>query len=744
LPLTYSKLPGDILTSNLSLANAIKLGAYYRSDLSLNISVAGTITHSGLILAAILPPLPVSISSISSFFPLINTALSGPHAFLSANEASSVMLHVPWYCNSDLSSLDLSKTDGVCTALDISTFPGNFGTLVLIVMNPLMPSDGSSTSLEIVVEAFFNSLDILVPSPRYITYTNNPPTSTFKSQSLLSIGSSIADSATSFVKETIGDGIDRLRKSFFNFTGLHNVNTPNINNRHIVGKRNFPNVTDSPQFFEKLDPYCNIDRILQKPEFNSYTDEMSIKHIISKRQFLGTFRVNDGDRVGTLLWCRPISPFQGGVDPFRIIINNNIETLHFLSRGWRGPISIHIQSVMNNKQQVKLRLMQLYNPSIEIGSSYPEYRSILNAPSHLMEFTSGNQIQTIKLPYLCRNNITPCMRDMSSESLFHGEYYIYLAQPMANSSGSPRDIYFNVYISLDDEFKFYGYSTELAYQTPYFSQSLNVMNEPQDQSSLIQNQNSLQNQEYQERLYAPLDIRPIIRRMYNVDKLKIASRTIAIIKLDNYIGEYLSTSSPVSPLQIIGSMFYGKHVGLKIKLKYSAAKNIVVRHLPPNYFVDSNSQTILNCEINSLDLTHFTEQSTSYPIPFQEIPILFQLSNDTSLAEADLIIPNNSFYKFVGSPAIFSRTQPNTPSLSIASLGYLIISYEDETPESIQVDVYMGASDESRFGFHSLAPILLPITDGSVINTAYSGNFLSGSTTQPSVERNKFLYFQRN
>lgn len=743
MPITYSRLPGDILTSNLSLTNAIKLGAYYRSDLSLNISVAGTITHSGLILAAILPPLPAPLSQISSFFPLINTALSGPHAFLSANEASSVMLHVPWYCNSDLSSLDLTKTNSARTALDVGTVPGNFGTLVLIVMNPLMPSDGSSTSLEVVVEAFFNSLDILVPSPRYITYIDVPPTSQFNSQSLMSIGSGIVDSATSFVKETIGDGIDKLRKSFFNLTGLHNANSTNINNRYISGRRNYVNVTDAPQFFEKLDPFSNVDRILQRPEFNSYTDEMSIKHIISKRQFIGSFRVNDMDKVGTLLWSRPISPFQGGIEPEKLIINNNIEILHFLSRGWRGPIKIHIQSVMNNKQQVKLRLMQLYNPSLEIGSNYPEYRSILNAPSHLMEFTAGNQIQTISLPYLCRNNITPCMRDMSSEALYHGEYYIYVAQPLANSSGSPRDIYFNVYISLDDDFKFYGYATELAIQAPFISQSLNVMNEPQNQTDLLINQNSIQDQAYQERLYAPVDVRSIIRRMYNVDKLKIEPRRIAVLKLDNYVGEYLSTNLPVSPLQIIGSMFYGKHIGLKIKLKYSSAKNIVVRHLPPNYFVDQTSETILNCEVNTNDLTHFTEQSTSYPIPFQEIPILFQLSNNTSLAEADIIIPNNSFYKYIGSPAIFSRVNSNTPSLSIAGLGYLIISFEEENEAPLIVDVYIGASDESRLGFHSIAPILIPIFNDGVLNTAYSGNFNTGSTNLPSVVRNKFLYFQR-
>jgi len=41
-------------------------------------------------------------------------------------------------------------------------------------------------------------------------------------------------------------------------------------------------------------------------------------------------------------------------------------------------------------------------------------------------------------------------------------YYIYVAQPLANSSDSPSDVYFNIYMSLGEDFTFHGYSTELA------------------------------------------------------------------------------------------------------------------------------------------------------------------------------------------------------------------------------------------------------------------------------------------
>ena len=160
-------LPGDVIRSNPSLVNAMKIGAYYRSDLLLNISMAGTITHAGCVLVGCLPPI-VNYPSTPSLR-WINSILSGPHAFLYANEATSVNLTIPWYCNSDMATLNLesSSTD---TSLDITTVNGNYATLVFMVLNPLTPSTGSSASLSIIIEACFKNLDILVPTPRFIEW----------------------------------------------------------------------------------------------------------------------------------------------------------------------------------------------------------------------------------------------------------------------------------------------------------------------------------------------------------------------------------------------------------------------------------------------------------------------------------------------------------------------------------------------------------------------------------------------
>jgi len=152
---TVKFLPGDIARSNASVLNMFKMAAYGRPDLIINVSMAGTITHAGCVLVGVLPPFPDYPTLVGTNNKrLINTILSGPHAFLHANEATSVAIPVPWYCNTDLATTDMEQTVGYDTTLDITVTNGNYATLVYMVLNPLQPSTGSTTSLRIIVEAF--------------------------------------------------------------------------------------------------------------------------------------------------------------------------------------------------------------------------------------------------------------------------------------------------------------------------------------------------------------------------------------------------------------------------------------------------------------------------------------------------------------------------------------------------------------------------------------------------------------
>jgi len=762
LPLTYYQLPADIINSNVSLQNGVKMGAYYRSDLSLNISVAGTITHAGIILVGVIPPLAGPLDSSLLYPTLVNTLLSGPHAFIAANEATSIKLHVPWYCNTDLATLDVSMTGTASTSVDITVKNGNYATLVMLVLNPLAPSDGSSTSLEIIVEAIFNSLDILVPSPRYVDYLMAPPTSEGKLKSAANTASGIMSGA---VSDVIGDGIDMMRKSLLSFVGLHNPNNATMNTKNVVTNRTYANAVDTEQFFEKLDPSSTVDRVIDRPVFHTDIDEMSVQSIVGKPQYVGRFTVTTSNATGALLWCRPISPQHGGFTTPEYSFANNIELLHFLSRAWRGDIKIHIQSSMNNKQQVKLRLLQLYNPSTEIATGYPSYRSILNAPSHLMEFTAGNQFQTVVLPYLSRNSLMPCSRDLNTEALLHGEYYIYLAQALANSGGSPTSVEFNVYYSLEPNFSFYGYSTELAalltpFTTPiedgFVSETLDVMNEPQDQTQITENVQVEQPEMVNSERLIPLkSVRDYIRRMYKADTFSVnvvGGQAYLAIPLNTYVESLVSGSSLSNPMSIISAMYYGKSCGFKCKLKLSQAVNAVVSYVPQNVFVDSTTSTLKLSPINlanvdpSLTLNEYGA-SSNFPTPFQEFPVYNQIRipGSTNPSVYEFVVPNTSYFKFMGGPNKLSGL-PST--LATEDFGTILVNINTgSSTDSFMLDatLYLAMTDESRIGFQTIAPYVVPAqqTEGleNILLTLYSGDFTGGAASQPSGTVNPYLYF---
>jgi hypothetical protein len=507
-----------------------------------------------------------------------------------------------------------------------------------------------------------------------------------------------------------------------------------------------------------LDPYPEVDRIVDRPIFNTQVDEMSLKHILSKPQYVGSFTSFASDPVGKLLWTRPISPNHGGLNPATRSIANNIELLHFISRSWRGSLNIHIQSVMNNKQQIKLRLIQMYNPPTKVAVAMPTYQSLLSGPSHLMEFTGGGQIQTITLPYLCRNQTVPCSPDLAFEALYHGLYYIFVAQPLANSSGSPLNVNFNIFVSCGDDFTFHGYGTEIGRQVPFvetalfdpldsikeeeepvsqfFTQGLNVMNEPQDSSPLERYSTTINRSEaHQERLISPIDVRPIIRRMYHTVSLVLTAGT-NVLPLEGFVGEKVTIPFTITPMQMVTGMYYGKSCGLKIKLKTTDDTDLTVKFVPPHMNADNSTGKVRGSVIVPPTLgTPIGITAAGFPFP------VLEMSQDSHGATKiyEFVVPDASFFKFVGGPEKYSVVEP---VLASSRFGTLLIY----ATKPASVAVYVGMTDESRLGFHAVAPLIQPATLATPENgnaTAYKGAAGGSSTETPLMALNPFLYYSR-
>lgn len=760
-------LPGDIARSNPSVLNMFKMAAYGRPDLILNISMAGTITHAGCILVAVLPPMPVYPVNNAFNKNLINTMLTGPHAFLHANEATSVALRVPWFCNTDLATNDMELSPGYQNTLDITEVNGNYATLVYMVLNPLAPSTGSSNELRIIVEACFKNFDLAVPTPRFVTWTAQSGFIDLVTHGI----SGLIDNTVNGLKRVSSDALDYARGVIRDYTGLHNPNVPVVHQRVITTPLNFQNNVDTAQYFEKLDPYTKFDRIIEEPIFGSSVDEMALSHIATKRQFIGTFKVNVNDGLGKMLWCRPISPFQGGIRTNvldeSVEIFNNIELLHTYSRGWRGGLKLTIQSVMNNKQQCKLKVIKMYNPSVQVTTAYPTYFSIANAPTHLLEFTQGGQEHQVELPYLCRNDITPCGTNMDFEGLFHGMYYVYVAQPLVKSDSSPEEIEFNVFIEGCPDLTFYGYATSNTFRTNFrvipvenrvmqaqSGNKMRVMNEPQKQN--IEHVVSTKEPQLKSltRLMPTLDIRPFIRRMYKSDVREIevqpSNDENTVLRLGALIGEDPDFMR-FSPIDSFSRMYYGKSVGFKFRLMLTMNRlvetervshidqiGIRIYYLPQGINGLTNNRTIVSAPANTPFFpSPYSTSDDSIVLPFQIIP---KESNSTH-AVYEFSVPDTSFYKFMGGPDKFRDFQLNggVNVLAQADFGSIVVLYTNlnrSLPAAFTAELFFGLTDETRFGYHVLAPGVR-VYKGS--KTSYLGNNTTFANVS-NVQLNPFIY----
>lgn len=843
LPTPVTHLPADVILSNLSLRNAVRVGALMKPSLEIHLSLNGTLTHAGCLLIGILPPGVLLNNANTNNVDLINSILSGPHVKMFANEATSAVLQVPWYCNTDMCVSALTNHDDptqgdthsrdtiplvnwyIAEARDRGT--ATFATLACMVLNPLRPGLGSS-SLTVTMEGIFTNFELSVPTPRFINENewiaqSGKPLWKKATSGLLDIGATGAKT----LYPIFGDAIDMARGAIRSLTGLHNFNIPVISDRMITTWNNFMNASDIPQYFEKMDHSSQFNRICKEPVFGTSFDEMNIGYITSKRQYLGSFEVTTSMPAGTVLWSRPISPFQGGSvgpQPYYVsgsvskqerVCANNLELMHALHRYWRGDLSVTLEVVMNNKTHIKLKVIKYYKPSrYVLNGKLPTMQSLSNCPSQLLEFSAGAQRYCVDLPYLADNELMPCAEDTITEGMFHGMYIIYLAQPMIIGDSSPTSATVNVYMKGEQDkpgsnLQFYGYAhksvalsqvTPGAYDYHQFAQTLMMkpsvdsevalstplegggqdifeprwepqsggsqscmpsctvpMNKPQEQRNDFNFTYSDKDIEHYDRLQPNVDIRPLIRRMYEVYResniAMTAQQTLTVVlPLASFVGETIQglVTPPLTNqyrnLALISSMYHGKScVGFKMRVEYKATKNVETKvyYIPPG--ITSNKTPFL------ANLSYAHPNPGVFAPDTEYVPPLMLASNDKSVDSTrgsfEFLIPDMNPFKFVGGPNKY-RTRILTQSSPFEDMGHLYIRvYSEKFDESavpgdrnyLQLDVFAGLTDESRLGFHTIAPSFT-VQSGNKGTYAISTYANTGTPTANTLMLLKSMY----
>jgi hypothetical protein len=103
-----------------------------------------------------------------------------------------------------------------------------------------------------------------------------------------------------------------------------------------------------------------------------------------------------------------------------------------------------------------------------------------------------------------------------------------------------------------------------------------------------------------------------------------------------------------------------------------------------------------------------------------------KLLNDTleNVSIYEFVVPNTSLYKFIGGPEKYSLL-PN--SLAISDIGNLVLFNKN----AMMITTYFSFTDETRLGFHSIAPIFTPCIASGTTNKAsvYTGSTGAGDAS---------------
>lgn len=689
--------------------NSSCLGRY---KMCVMLQVSGTPMHSGCVIAATTPYYSPKVVDVNSILPC-------PHVFLMANEATSVCLEVPFYNNT---TLIRSKIDSNTPTYSNS---GKVCDLVLYVLNALTSSAGSSTNLTVSVHMMFKEADFYVPRNGETLWQAEG----WKDE-LYRIPTQVFDSLANGTKKVVGDVVDIARQAVRGYTGFHSFTQPVLKDRMLVTfKNNIPN-SDAPYYLPIMDNHSLFNRIYDDFYFLTDQDEMSVKHIVQKPVYQGTFIVNSNDITGKALSSFPITPFVE-INATNSVLTycSPMRTLYENSRYWKGGLKLHIQSVMTNFHFCKLLVVKNYSPDINYFTDVPLYKDVHNLPTDTLEFSSGGQIQTVCLPYCAMTNQLECTKCPIANILSHGMVTIYLVQPLVYNSNVPLNVSFNCYITADDDFEFMGYDTDLSillsgsvpsYGT-FAAQGLPEV-DPSDQSPLL-NQNTKAGRDDRGQLFPNESIRDYLRAFKPIfcrELTPSGDNGTLTFPVNHYA---TAASTYTSSFGSLRTLFYGLSGGLRFKIKITGASEASLYYVPPstagdltNSFIESAITPAIAPAVVALvaDNYKFAPTIMPFPLPQIEMPDYVRplgsttsmTSSSSNVFELECEIPNISHLNFLGdSRNSYYGLPTSTPLTDMGSITLCYLSsLIGAVYRPIQIQVYIALADEARLGFQTYAP----------------------------------------
>jgi len=231
-----------------------------------------------------------------------------------------------------------------------------------------------------------------------------------------------------------------------------------LNPTPMLIKYNSINNSNNPFPVERMALNAGAERISDLNTFGTTEDEMDIREILKRDNYLSTFEINLNTPSNSPVYATYVTPSQlwlAKVSEQTNVINR----LSSMFKYWRGGLKYKFRFFMNRFQSIKLYAAMFYK------DTNPTVLADWSASHGVTLDIGGDQREVeIEIPFNAETswlyNPTKYLQDLTIDTFQKfalGKLALYTTTPLISPAGSPTSIKCVVTVSVTDDFEFAGY-----------------------------------------------------------------------------------------------------------------------------------------------------------------------------------------------------------------------------------------------------------------------------------------------
>jgi len=469
---------------------------YWRGDVTLRLQVAGSPIVQGIIAMTFVPL--VSRMELDSMSWDLSSLSINPTVYLYANTNTHAELRIPYnhFCS-------YLRTDFPVDPADLSR-EQNLGHVVIYTLAPLK-TVGSVTSVTVSLFSIMENNQFKVPRlSSAITAMGRAEASILTSalSTIAEVGSNILHpmmenignhtrdvltrrlrtapgeiikhvAAKAMPSNFIGDAIDVASGALegaLGFLGLDNPTIPTEQGRTIAKANGSMNYAVGPEFIEKLSVMPSGMSLVTPESFATVVDEMDVNYLYRKYSYVGSFKITNDNKTGSLAYNMPLSPFptlrRVASTASSIVLAGSIiqKTVNFplLSylglpyRYWTGGLKYKF--IVSASSMHTCRLFVAFNYG-QTATTWPiDPATLLDASSQYgvaIEISQGSNQFEFAVPYVASKPYLEVCRGVESVGVNSmGTLNVIVMNPLVAPTTVAPEIDICVFIAGSDDFSY--------------------------------------------------------------------------------------------------------------------------------------------------------------------------------------------------------------------------------------------------------------------------------------------------